>query len=56
MLTEFSGIGSKREHLAKGLRCLPHDRYVIYYKIVKNSVVIVRVAQGSRDARALFRG
>jgi plasmid stabilization system protein ParE len=40
--------------LRLAFRALPYRRYVIYYHIEPDAVVIVRVLHAARDARAIF--
>lgn len=53
-LLHHPGIGTPREQLAPGLRCLPYKNYCIYYVFDDVAVTIVRVVHGARDVRALF--
>lgn len=51
------GIGSKRDDLHAGLRCLAVDRYIIFYRTVDEaefSIEVVRVLHGSRDLPGVF--
>lgn len=47
-------MGTKREHLAPGLRAQFFRDYVIYYMIDDSEIIIVRVLHGSRDVEAIF--
>ncbi|HLF94068.1 MAG TPA: type II toxin-antitoxin system RelE/ParE family toxin [Planctomycetota bacterium] len=47
-------IGRPREDLAPGLRSLPYEKYVIFYRIAKSGVEVARVLSGYRDIEVLF--
>ena len=47
-------IGEPREEVRPHLRSFSVGNYVIYYQIVGNRVVIVRVLHGARDLGKLF--
>ena len=47
-------IGRVRSELAEGIRSLPVENYVIYYRAVASTVRILRVLHGARDTRQLF--
>ena len=50
---EMPCAGAPRDRFGPGIRVKFHHPYAIYYKIVADSVVIVRVLHGARDAEAL---
>ena len=47
---------ARDDDLGPGRRSFPTDRYVIVYRVAGRDVVILRVAHGSRDIRALRGG
>ena len=49
LLTDFPEMGRRREELAPSLRSLPVDKYVIFYRVIKNGIQIERVLSGYRD-------
>jgi len=53
-LSEFTDIGIDRPELAEDLKSFPVDRYLIYYRVIKNGIELVRVLPGARDIRPLF--
>ena len=54
-LRKYPRIGRIRsEDLSKEMRSLPKENYVIYYRIDKEAVRIIRILHGSRDARRLL--
>jgi len=40
--------------MAKGLRGFPVEKYLIFYRLVKEDIVIVRVLHGSRNIEKIF--
>jgi toxin ParE1/3/4 len=48
------GMGRSRDELAEGLRSFPVGRYVIFYRVMRDGIEIVRVLHGSRDLSSLF--
>ena len=47
-------IGRKRDELLPGLRCLPAKRYLIFYRIIDDSIEIARILSSYRDIEAIF--
>ena len=43
------GIGTLRPELGEGMKMLPNDRYLIFYRQVDKTVRIERVMHGARD-------
>jgi toxin ParE1/3/4 len=54
LLADFPEIGRSREELAPSLRSLPVDKYVIFYRVIKNGIQIERVLSGYRDFEDIF--
>lgn len=50
------GLGPRREELQPGVRSLPVGSYLIFYRVRRYSVQILRVVHGARDLGALFAG
>ena len=46
--------GRLRGEFAPGLRSLPHNRYVIFYREIERGIVIIRVLHGARDLRRIL--
>ncbi|WP_242202992.1 type II toxin-antitoxin system RelE/ParE family toxin [Aestuariivivens insulae] len=42
-------IGRKRDEIKKGLYSIPEQEHVIFYRILKDHIRIVRVLHGSKD-------
>ncbi|MGK7888999.1 MAG: type II toxin-antitoxin system RelE/ParE family toxin [Leptolyngbyaceae cyanobacterium] len=53
-LVEFPQLGRRYDQVAPGLRGLPLKGHVILYKLVDNSIIIVRVVSGYQDLEAIF--
>lgn len=53
-LANLRDLGRIRPELAPGLRSLPVDHYVLFYRPVADGIALVRVVRGSRDIDALF--
>jgi toxin ParE1/3/4 len=54
LLADFPEMGRTREELAPSLRSLPVDKYVIFYRVIKNGIQIERVLSGYRDFEDVF--
>ncbi len=48
-------IGRIRPEFGKKYRSIPVGSYVIFYKIIKNDLFIVRVLHSKRDIDAIFQ-
>lgn len=53
-LSEFPGMGIRREELGPGYRSLPTGMYVIYYRVLEDEVEISHILHGSKDVTGLF--
>ena len=53
-LTQFPAMGRKRDGLAAGVRSLPIDAHLIFYRLIEDGVEILRVVSGYQDLEALF--
>ena len=53
-LARFPESGRERPDLAPGLRSVVVKPYVVFYRLIENGVLIVRVFHGARDFRSLF--
>jgi toxin ParE1/3/4 len=53
-LTQFPALGRKRDELAPGVRSLPIDAYLIFYRLIEDGIEILRVVSGYQDLKALF--
>ncbi|MEW6492097.1 MAG: type II toxin-antitoxin system RelE/ParE family toxin [Cyanobacteriota bacterium] len=54
LLVDFPDMGRTREELAPNLRSLPVDKYVIFYRPIKNGIQVERVLSGYRDFEEIF--
>ena len=48
-------IGKQRDEIKNGLYSLPYASNIIFYRILKNHLRIVRVLHGSRDLRKFLK-
>src|ERR1700755_1712378 len=55
LLASHPGMGPSREDIGPGLRTFPVGSYLLIYRVIRNSIELVRVVHGSRDLRQLFR-
>ena len=53
-LVKFPGMGRRRDELAAGVRSLPVESYLIFYRAIEEGVEILRVISGYQDLEALF--
>lgn len=49
------GIGMKCDEIRKGLRRYVYGNYLIFYRIQKRHVEIVRIIHGVRDLEGIFK-
>jgi plasmid stabilization system protein ParE len=43
-----------REEFGKGVRCLPVQGYLVFYKIRSKDIVLARVIHGRRDLETVW--
>lgn len=55
LLKNFPLIGRDRSALRPGIRSILAHRYPIFYELIADRVVVVRVLDGRRDIDAEFR-
>ena len=55
LLLKNSGIGKQRDEIKKGLYSIPYASHVIFFRILKNHIRIVRVLHGSRDLKKFLK-
>lgn len=53
-LTQFPYIGKLYPDLGDNLRGLRLERYIVFYQIFPDRLVIVRILNASRDLKSLF--
>jgi toxin ParE1/3/4 len=53
-LTQFPYIGKLYPELGDGLRGIRLERYIIFYQVFPDSLIIVRILNASRDLKAIF--
>jgi toxin ParE1/3/4 len=55
LLAKNPRLGVARDDLRPGLRRFGYARYLIYYRLVRGGIEVVRVVHGARDQRAPWR-
>jgi len=53
-LLKFPEVGRRRNDLKKGLRSFPAGKYLVFYLVTEDRLVIVRVLHGSQDIDSMF--
>ncbi len=48
-LSANPGLGRKRDEIKNGLRSFVKESHIIFYRVLKNHIRIVRILHGSRD-------
>ena len=54
ILASMPNLGRERKELAAGLRSLAVGNYIIFYRVAKSGVEIIRILHGARDLPPLF--
>jgi len=55
VLAENPAVGRLREELACGLRSFAVGKYVVFYRLARGGIVVVRVLHGARDVQRDIR-
>ena len=53
-LVKFPNMGRNYDRIKSGLRGVPLDGYIIFYRVVENGIDILRVVSGRQNLEALF--
>ena len=53
-LGQWPEYGKARDEVRKGLRSLPVSRYVVFYRVARKAIEIVRVLDERRDVDSVF--
>jgi toxin ParE1/3/4 len=54
LLGNYPRIGRPREEIRRGLRSFPVGEYVVFYRIEREDVIILRVLHGKRDIERIL--
>jgi toxin ParE1/3/4 len=54
LLSSQPGIGRNRADVSPDLRSFPINNYVIFYRMIRGDIEVVRVVHGARDVHQLF--
>ncbi len=55
LIGQFPQLGRARDDLAPGLRSLPVDSYVLFYRTTEDNIQIIRILHGRRDIDSIMR-
>ncbi len=55
MLASYPDIGKSRDEVKQGLFSFPYQSHIVFYRIFKQHVRIVRVLYGGRDLIRVFQ-
>ena len=55
MLSDHPHAGQRRPELRPRLRSFPVGNYLIFYRPIRGGIELVRVLQGARDIRRVFK-
>jgi toxin ParE1/3/4 len=55
LLSDFPHAGRSRKELRPRLRSFPVGKYMLFYRPLRDGVELVRVVQGARDLRKIFK-
>jgi toxin ParE1/3/4 len=50
----FPGMGQSRDELQAGLRCFVVLPYVVYYRVLEDTIEVLRILHGARDISGLI--
>ncbi|MFN7338490.1 MAG: type II toxin-antitoxin system RelE/ParE family toxin, partial [bacterium] len=53
-LVQFPKLGRSYSHIKPSLRGLPLDGYIIFYRVINETVENLRIVNGRQDLDALF--
>jgi toxin ParE1/3/4 len=53
-LSQFPGMGRRRNELYFGLRSFPIGQYLIFYCEIQDGIEVTRIASGYQDLKRLF--
>ena len=54
MLAANPGSGRARDEIRKGLRSYPVDNYIVFYRALRDGIIVTRVLHGARYLPALL--
>jgi toxin ParE1/3/4 len=55
LLADNPRLGVARNDLRPGLRRFRHARYLVYYRLVRGGIEVVRVVHGARQQKPLWK-
>jgi toxin ParE1/3/4 len=54
LLLESPKLGRNRSDLSPELRSLPYGNYIIFYRLISDGILVVRILHGARDINSIF--
>jgi toxin ParE1/3/4 len=54
-LLDFPNLGKSYDFLSAGIRGIPLEGYIIFYRVVDFDIIILRVASGRQQLEQLFK-
>jgi toxin ParE1/3/4 len=54
LLAESPKLGRNRSELSPELRSFPNGNYIIFYRLISDGILVVRILHGSRDINSIF--
>ena len=54
LLARNPRLGRSRDEIQPGLRSLPVDDYVVFYQVMLQGILILRILHGARDIDTVF--
>lgn len=55
ILVKNPNLGKQRDEIKEGLYSFPYESHIIFYRVFKNHIRIVRILHGSRDLKRFLR-
>ena len=55
LLGEYPDSGRPSDEIARGVKCFPAGKYLIYYRASREGVDILHVFHGARDQKRAFK-
>ena len=55
LLGEHPSAGRAADDIARGVKCFPAGKYLIYYRATRRGTDILNIVHGARDQKAAFK-
>src|SRR5262245_24746571 len=53
-IADWSEYGRKRDHMRADVRSVRSNRYLVYYRVLRHAIEVVRVLDDRRDVQTIF--